>query len=141
MCEISIMFVPSQKTALLFDVRRDSPGWFPYGTAALSRALCKQPHLFFECLSLCSSRACLGKMIVFSTKWPERFAFSYLSCETTSGCCAAMFVVSRGSERAKPQTFCEHDQLSILSLSGACLGKWSFLTRPLRFEAERGTIY
>jgi hypothetical protein len=42
------MFVPSQKAALLFDVRRDSPGWFPYGTAALSRALCKQPHLFFE---------------------------------------------------------------------------------------------
>ena len=29
----------------------------------------RNPHLCFECFSLCVSRACLGKSIIFSIKW------------------------------------------------------------------------
>jgi hypothetical protein len=35
----------------------------------------RKTHLFFECVSLCLSRACPGKMIIFSLKWRKRDAF------------------------------------------------------------------
>ena len=48
----------------------------------LERVDCTQPGetpLFFE-FSLCLSRACLGKMIIFSIKWRKKVAFSYRWC-------------------------------------------------------------
>ena len=42
--------------------------------------LCKKTHLFFECFPyVCLSRACLGKMIIFSTKW-YRKRMGFVTC-------------------------------------------------------------
>jgi hypothetical protein len=32
----------------------------------------------FDCFPLCLTRACLGKMIIFSIKWRQKDAFSHL---------------------------------------------------------------
>jgi hypothetical protein len=48
--------------------------------------LCKNIGPFCE-FSLCLSRACLGKIIIFSIKWHKRYAFFYLASETSPCAC------------------------------------------------------
>ena len=60
----------------------------------------------FECFPYVCPEPVLVKrsfLVQNCAKDGERLFLTYLSCDTTSGCCAAMFVVSRGSERAKTQ--------------------------------------
>jgi len=72
------------------------------GSAPVAPGACKKTHLFSQ-LSLCLSRACLGKMIIFIYKWRKRYAFSRLvlleevsSVGVRDGClCALRFRAAR----------------------------------------------
>ena len=53
-------------------------------TIALSECNYKKNPPFSQ-LFLCLSRACLGKMIIFTIKWRKKAAFSYLHVHTRHG--------------------------------------------------------
>ena len=45
---------------------------------SLRRTWCEKRHLFLSVLSLCLSRACLGKMIMFIYKWLNKMLYQRL---------------------------------------------------------------